>query len=213
VSRSPTQRDHRNQIWEAHLVLSSTAKITTTSYLEVKFVDVLSLEHAIQAAIYGYLWHREHKNRRFPQVVLFNVRSGEKWIIESTPENMKALVEGLIRIKYTLKKEESEQSFLTACKTAKDEVFASLKRGEAQIQESLTVAQKWVQYRHAEAVLESEWKTLKAAHEALAQSWKLQCNQLRAEGMLKKNLPSKPQRPLRPRIVPFARFENSDEVL
>jgi hypothetical protein len=47
----------------------------------------------------------------------------------------------------------------------------------------------------------------------LVQSWKLQCNQLRAEGVLKKNLPSKPQRPLRPRMVPFARFENSDEVL
>ena len=86
----------------------------------MKFSTELSLEHAVQAVIYGYLWAKDMKE--LPPVTLFNVRNGEKWNIKGTKEGVKKLIEGLLRAKYSTRSEISTEKFLENCARVRQEV-------------------------------------------------------------------------------------------
>jgi hypothetical protein len=53
----------------------------------------------------------------------------------------------------------------------------------------------------AKTAAEEEWKVIKAAHEAAVAEWQLTCEALKAAGTRKKDLPSKPKRPPKPKPV------------
>ncbi|KAG8834894.1 hypothetical protein FRC17_006441 [Serendipita sp. 399] len=94
---------------------------------EIKFVSSLSVEHAVQAAIYGYLWCAQKTSKRprkpnFPKLIVFNVRDGAKWEISTTFEDAYALIEGLLRAKYTSKGEISTPDFLEKCREIRNGV-------------------------------------------------------------------------------------------
>ncbi|KAH7102416.1 P-loop containing nucleoside triphosphate hydrolase protein [Auriculariales sp. MPI-PUGE-AT-0066] len=105
---------------------------------EVKFVAMLSLEHVVQAVTYAHLWWMQQqpkqKQRRhipeFPNIVLFNVRTGEKWDIRSTPEQAQAIIEATLRAKYTSEGEPSIDEFLHKTAVIIDSVEKRMKKLE-----------------------------------------------------------------------------------
>jgi hypothetical protein len=97
------------------------------SIWEIKFVAKLSHQHAIQACIYAYLWSNEHKREVPPQIILFNVRNGEKWVI--VPRNgvasLRGVVEETLVAKFSTKDTLTTEEFLNNCAKTKAEVEKS----------------------------------------------------------------------------------------
>ncbi|QDS73261.1 hypothetical protein FKW77_004653 [Venturia effusa] len=91
---------------------------------EIKFVSMLSLEHAIQACVYAYLWCKKAKSEKPPRIILYNVRDGEKW--EIRPRNgihsLENLVEQVLRAKYSTRGELSTDEFVRKCRKTSAEI-------------------------------------------------------------------------------------------
>jgi hypothetical protein len=85
---------------------------------EIKFTESLTPEHAIQLAIYGYLWAL--KDTQFPRLVLFNVRTGAKSEIVTDSDKVYLLLQGLLRAKYGYKRRVSDPEFLQKCSDIRD---------------------------------------------------------------------------------------------
>ncbi|KAF5686912.1 P-loop containing protein [Fusarium circinatum] len=87
------------------------------SIWEIKFVQQLSNQHVIQACTYAYLL-------KLPCIVLYNVRTGEKW--EITPrdgqERLHRMVEEVLRLKYTSIPKVTDDEFIENCAAARWEV-------------------------------------------------------------------------------------------
>lgn len=96
---------------------------------EIKFVSRLTLEYAVQAAIYGYLWSVKHKQPTLPRIVLFNTRDGDKWEIDAHEGvvGMRKLIEELLRVKYTSRASETtdHEAFLKKGFEIREEVKRS----------------------------------------------------------------------------------------
>lgn len=122
-----------------------------TTVWEVKFVGALSLEHAIQAAAYGFLW--ADARRAFPRLVLFNVRDGTRWDVETTREGACALVEGVLRAKFTVKGQTSTVDFLQTCARIRAEVEGTLERVGSDIAAAQVIPVK--RRRWAKAIIEA----------------------------------------------------------
>lgn len=103
---------------------SSSSSSPDVTIWEIKFVAKLSLHHAIQAATYGYLWARTHGTAVPPRIVLFNVRDGERWEVSAPGgvKGLRAVVEAVLRAKYTQKGREPTDAFLEKCARAREEV-------------------------------------------------------------------------------------------
>lgn len=104
----------------------SIDSIDTSTVLiwEIKFVSKLSLEHAVQACVYAHLWCTRTKSSTPPRIILFNVRDGEKWEIKPIGgiEALGALVEAVLRAKYSTRGELSTDEFLRKCTKTSAEI-------------------------------------------------------------------------------------------
>ncbi|KAJ6599304.1 P-loop containing nucleoside triphosphate hydrolase protein [Mycena vulgaris] len=89
---------------------------------EIKFVASLTIEHTVQAVIYAYLWAVRYRRKTLPEVVLFNVRDGMKLKIGGTVEGVRALMEGVLRAKYTSQGEVPMELFLKKSEKVRGEV-------------------------------------------------------------------------------------------
>ncbi|KOS16612.1 hypothetical protein ESCO_004938 [Escovopsis weberi] len=125
LPRKNQMKDHRADIVMAPI---GAAKVGTGSekhpdtVWEIKFVSELSHEHALQACIYAYLLGT--KSGRAPRIMLFNVRTGEKW--EITPRNgldgLRLTVEEALTAKYTVHERMKDEEFLEMCAGIRQEV-------------------------------------------------------------------------------------------
>lgn len=111
----------------ADILLTAPTRLQPSAIWEIKFVSALLLEHAIQLAIYGYLYYakaptKKRKKPPFPELWLFNVRNGEKWRVVTDMGAVGKLIEGLLRAKYTSKGEIPTHSFLKQCEKIQKEV-------------------------------------------------------------------------------------------
>jgi hypothetical protein len=124
-----------------HLTESGDQKLSTI--YEIKFVSVLGLQHAFQAASYGalhsvivvlclrlttrlaFLWVMLNGgiDTPFPRIVLFNVRDGTRWDIETTLAEARQLIAGVLRSKYTSKVPISHVEFLQQCERTRAEIL------------------------------------------------------------------------------------------
>jgi hypothetical protein len=68
----------------------------------------------------GFLWATLNRSL-FPRLVLFNVRDGTRWDIHTTLPKSRALIEGVLRAKYTAKEPVSDEEFLRRCVLVQDE--------------------------------------------------------------------------------------------
>jgi hypothetical protein len=92
------------------------------SVWEIKFVQELSQEHAVQAAIYGYLWAKKEKKERLPPITLFNVKNKEKWEITGSMEDVETLIVALLKVKSSAHPDISEGEFRENCSRIREEV-------------------------------------------------------------------------------------------
>ncbi|KAI8933061.1 hypothetical protein NX059_009706 [Plenodomus lindquistii] len=122
-----TRAKRRGDIW--------TVKDMDLDYVtiwEIKFVAKLSLQHAIQACIYAYLWSYTHQRPTPPRIVLFNVRDGEKWEIvpRDGVASLRKLVEETLIAKYSTADTLTTDEFLKKCAKTKAEVEKSFAQRE-----------------------------------------------------------------------------------
>ncbi|KAK7728724.1 hypothetical protein SLS53_009394 [Cytospora paraplurivora] len=103
------------------------------SIWEIKFVAQLSLEHAVQACTYAYLWAIRHRAEGLPKIILFNVRDGEKWEITSRNgiSGLRCLIEDVLRAKYTTKAVPTTAEFLRKCGKTQAEVLSGRYKDKA----------------------------------------------------------------------------------
>lgn len=100
------------------------------SIWEIKLVDKLLLEHALQACIYANLWaHGRQQGQEvdvspLPRIILFNVRDGERWEIlpKDGVASLRSVVEELLRAKYTTRGISTTEEFLRKCAKTSAEV-------------------------------------------------------------------------------------------
>ena len=64
-------------------------------------------------------------------------------------------------------------------------------------------AQRRQSRKEIQAQLEEEWKQIKMAHETAIEEWSAQCQNLKDQGIPKKNWPKKPTRPRKPKPPVF----------
>jgi hypothetical protein len=77
----------------------------------------------------GFLWTSKHgRNALFPRLVLFNVRYGARWDIHTTFDEAKALIEGVLRAKYTAHGQTPLDVFLRRCEGVRGEVEAVVEK-------------------------------------------------------------------------------------
>lgn len=91
---------------------------------EIKLVSKLSLHHAVQASIYGYLWAVEHGTEHIPCILLFNIHNGEKWKVAAPGgrDGIRCLLEEVLRAKYSAGEEMPTDKFLKMCTETREEV-------------------------------------------------------------------------------------------
>lgn len=97
---------------------------------EIKLVAKLSLEHAVQACIYAYLWtlYRQRGQQGdvspLPRIILFNVRDGESWEImpKDGAVSLRNVVEEVLRAKWTTGGTLTTDEFLKKCAKTNAEV-------------------------------------------------------------------------------------------
>ncbi|KAK2624654.1 hypothetical protein QTJ16_005847 [Diplocarpon rosae] len=107
------------------------------SIWEIKLVAKLSLEHAVQACIYAYLWTIRMQDEQpgdvlpLPRIILFNIRDGEKWEIlpKSGAVSLRSVVEEVLRAKYTTRNNLTTDEFLKKCSQTSAEVEGYWKGG------------------------------------------------------------------------------------
>jgi hypothetical protein len=131
-----------NIVGRADIVERGREKDEPPTIWEIKFASSLSLEHAVQLVIYGYLWATTEAAKRlsgkarrkshFPRLILFNIRDGAKWEISTTHADAMALTEGLLRAKYTATGEVSTPSFLQRCGEVCEEVKVGMSRDDSE---------------------------------------------------------------------------------
>ncbi|KAF2851872.1 P-loop containing nucleoside triphosphate hydrolase protein [Plenodomus tracheiphilus IPT5] len=102
------------------------------SIWEIKFVAKLSLQHAIQACIYAYLFSYKHKRPIPPRIILFNVRDGEKWDIvpRDGVASLRRVVEETLIAKYSTNNTLTTDEFLKKCAKTKAEVEKSFAKSK-----------------------------------------------------------------------------------
>ncbi|KAI8961494.1 P-loop containing nucleoside triphosphate hydrolase protein [Daldinia sp. FL1419] len=111
---------------------------------EIKFVSKLSLEHAVQASVYGYLWAVQNNTERLPRILLFNVHNGEKWEITALGgrDAMRCLVEEVLRAKYSTDEEMPTNKFLKMCTETMEEAVYRLLWGGGSTADIISRAHK-----------------------------------------------------------------------
>ncbi|KAJ7155245.1 hypothetical protein C8R46DRAFT_1356470 [Mycena filopes] len=77
---------------------------------EIKLVRELQPRDFFQAAVYGFLWAKQHETA-FPPVFLFNVRDGSKYSISGELVRVQELITTVIRERYRVKTRKSDEDF------------------------------------------------------------------------------------------------------
>ena len=82
-------------------------------------------------------------------------------------------------------------------------VSNAAERREAEITRRAENAQRRQSRKEIQAQLEEEWKQIKMAHETAIEEWSAQCQNLKDQGIPKKNWPNEPTRPRKPKPPVF----------
>lgn len=100
------------------------------SVWETKLVRALSKEHIVQVCIYAYLLSVNNpvqKGAQIPRIFLYNVRNGEKLEIttrrKNSLEDLRSMIERILKVKYTITDEISDEDFTETCTKARSEAL------------------------------------------------------------------------------------------
>ena len=101
---------------EKHFKFSARLDIESDKNIwEIKCTSKVTQEHQLQVVIYAWLWKilYPEQERTF---YIFNIRTGEKQILQSSNEDLTRIVVTLLRNKYEDIEVLSDEQFITLCK-------------------------------------------------------------------------------------------------
>jgi hypothetical protein len=87
--------------------------ITEESVWELKCTSIISIDHKIQLIIYSWLWQMLDKPSK--QFKIFNIKSGELWVLQSTLEELTQIIVELLKGKYAKSTMKTDEEFITSC--------------------------------------------------------------------------------------------------
>ena len=108
---------------EKHFKFSARLDIESDKNIwEIKCTSKITQEHQLQVVIYAWLWKilypKQHKT-----FYIFNIRTGEKQILQSSNEDLTRIVVTLLRNKYEDVEILSDEQFITLCKNNMQKYF------------------------------------------------------------------------------------------
>jgi hypothetical protein len=84
--------------------------ITPTTVWEIKCTTTITIDHKLQLVIYAWLW--AFSNRPIREFKILNIKTGERWVLQSTREELQQIVVALLRGKYAKIVEKTDEEFL-----------------------------------------------------------------------------------------------------
>jgi hypothetical protein len=84
--------------------------ITPTTVWEIKCTTSITIDHKLQLVIYAWLWG--FSNRPTREFKILNIKTGERWILQSTRPELQEIVVALLRGKYAKIVEKTDEEFL-----------------------------------------------------------------------------------------------------
>lgn len=122
TSNVPSLQKEIEILGRADIIDDSPPTGSPPAIWEIKFTDSLDIEYVVQLAIYGYLWSKQNASDTVPDLVLYNVKDGEKWRIKTTLEDLKKFIEAVLKAKYNSNGQKDRATFLRECKKISEEV-------------------------------------------------------------------------------------------
>lgn len=84
---------------------------TSTTIWEIKCTSKITIDHQLQLIIYAWLWKiTERKERKFK---LFNIKTGEIWILNATLEELTNIVVTILKGKYETNTTKTDEEFMS----------------------------------------------------------------------------------------------------
>jgi predicted GIY-YIG superfamily endonuclease len=87
--------------------------ITEESVWELKCTSIISIDHKIQLIIYAWLWQILDKPSKTFKI--FNIKTGELWVLHSTLEELTQIIVALLKSKYEKPIIKTDEEFITSC--------------------------------------------------------------------------------------------------
>jgi hypothetical protein len=84
--------------------------ITPTTVWEIKCTTTITIDHQLQLVIYAWLWGFTNRPKR--EFKILNIKTGERWVLQSTPEDLQKMVVALLRGKYAKIVEKTDDEFM-----------------------------------------------------------------------------------------------------
>lgn len=87
--------------------------LTETSCWELKCTSQITIDHFLQVAIYAWIWSLTNDEER--DFKIFNIKTGEVWILKSSQEDLNFIIIQLLRGKYGKIDKKTDQQFISDC--------------------------------------------------------------------------------------------------
>jgi hypothetical protein len=101
---------------DENLVFRFTARvdtITENSVWEIKCTSNTTIDHMMQVVIYRWLWQMTTDEEK--QFKLFNIKTGEIYLLEATDEEIDSIMLALLKGKYEKTERITDEQFLKNC--------------------------------------------------------------------------------------------------
>lgn len=89
--------------------------ITSDSLWEIKCTSSLTIDHKMQLVIYAWLWKMTRGIQNSKQFKLFNIKTGELYVINATMDDLNTIVLALLRNKFTKQVQKTDEEFIIDC--------------------------------------------------------------------------------------------------
>jgi len=89
-----------------------TDLITDASVWELKCVSKISIDHLLQVVIYAWLWKMLRGEDDQKAFKIFNIRTGELLVLESTMDELHTIMLALLTSKYSIQAPKTDEEFL-----------------------------------------------------------------------------------------------------
>jgi hypothetical protein len=86
--------------------------VTEKSVWELKCTTQITIDHMLQVIIYAWLWKILDKPERMFRI--FNVKTGEKWVLQSNMDELLQIIVALLKGKYGKNSVKTDEEFLSS---------------------------------------------------------------------------------------------------
>jgi len=96
--------------------------VTEQCIWEFKCTSSITVEHKLQVVLYAWLWKITHPGKQTRQKTretrILNIKTGEKWLLNASMEELTTVVVALLRGKYEREPPKTDEEFVQECRKA-----------------------------------------------------------------------------------------------